>query len=93
VPTALLSDLTDFVLQLQRDGRTPEEIRLQAEDRLQQFYATRRKDTTMETPPSPPPDEDYISVSCDTGAHERCRLGPRDLRPCVCWCHKKPEKK
>jgi hypothetical protein len=34
-------------------------------------------------------DEDFVTVSCDMGAHERCHLGERDMRPCNCWCHKK----
>jgi hypothetical protein len=36
-------------------------------------------------------EELYITVSCDIGAHERCRLALRKMRPCACWCHKKKQ--
>jgi hypothetical protein len=39
----------------------------------------------------PPQEEDFVTIACDMGAHERCRLGIRDMRPCQCWCHKHRE--
>lgn len=92
VTSELLSGMTDYVIHLQRVGYSIGQIREKAEWYIAEDVKRRgvvMADDKQEQPAATPKAEDFVTVACDTGAHERCRLSARDMRPCQCWCHKK----
>lgn len=90
VPADVLSGMTDYVLHLRDIGYSAEHIREKVMWHLEQRQkgCIMADDSREPTPQEQKPESDFVTKACDMGAHERCHLGAREMRPCECWCHK-----